>query len=69
MPLTSGSLAVGTKLYSLTVVMPELSGFSALPATCFSSSLEKTPAPSPAPPPYLQIARPTRPITTAKTAT
>jgi hypothetical protein len=51
MPFTSGSFALGTKLYSLTVVMPELSGFSALPATCFSSSLEKMPVPAPLPPP------------------
>jgi hypothetical protein len=69
MPLTSGSRADGTKLYSLTVVMPELSGFSAPPASCATSSFEKKP------PPLLPIApnrhspRPTRPMTTTRTAT
>jgi hypothetical protein len=49
MPLTSGSFAVATYLYSLTVVMPELSGASAPFAICFSSSSENRPAWSPPP--------------------
>src|SRR5688500_13053740 len=69
MPLTSGSLALGTKLYSLTVVMPELSGFSAAPPSSLSSSLEKTPALSgEAVELYRQIARPTSAATTTNTA-
>ena len=44
MPLTAGSLAEATYLYSLTVVIPELSGASAPPFICFSSSFEIRPA-------------------------
>ena len=40
MPLTAGSFAAGTYLYSLTVVIPALSGASAPPFICFSSSVE-----------------------------
>ena len=71
MPLTSGSLAEATKLYSLTVVMPEVSGFSAPPpASCLSSSLENCPPPPPGiAAPYRQIATPMSPATTRKTAT
>jgi len=44
MPFTSGSRAAATKLYSFTVVMPEVSGASAPFWSCFNSSLEKRPA-------------------------
>ena len=69
--MTSGSLAEATKLYSLTVVMPELSGASAPPFICFSSSFEICPVRPPTLPiaPYRQNARPTRPTTTSRTAT
>jgi hypothetical protein len=69
MPLTSGSRADGTKLYSLTVVMPELSAFSAPAVTCASSSLEKKPPPLEPIAPKRQSARPTSATTTTRTAT
>jgi len=70
MPLTAGSFAAGTYLYSLTVVIPALSGASAPPFICFSSSVEIWSPCRPGPIwPYRQRARPTRPMTTSRTAT
>ncbi|PYQ83586.1 MAG: hypothetical protein DMG03_13170 [Acidobacteria bacterium] len=70
MPFTAGRRCAATNLYSLTVVMPVLSGASAPPFICFSSSVEIW-SPGRTGPiwPYRQRARPTRPMTTSRTAT
>jgi hypothetical protein len=49
MPFTSGSRCAATKLYSLTVVMPDASGASAPPFIFFSSSEVNCPTFEPGP--------------------
>ena len=70
MPFTSGSRCAAMKLYSLTVVMPELSVASALVWSCAISSLVIVAVSEPGPIlPMRHKPSATRPTTTRKTAT